>query len=526
MTFVVLRTVFSVFAGRRRLQTVATAALLILAVATLRTLGRDADLRYPFRSKDGKGKQPILALPSDYDPFLEGAPSQSQYCAERYTPSFFDDFRSHPIQYCAAGSPASLYCFQGHTRADNVVDSLCIGQGARLDVARQRVHLDCELRPLDINDTSRGLIPFDAIRGEWYDSGPRFVLDNWVTVERDPSAPAPSAAVQAGDHPQFTILAKRECSANIWHCMMEIWSMTLTFDLLRTTPDPSRGDGTPFYSDIPDFPNTQVLLLDEHSEGNFLDLWTIFTGRPILRWKDLLADADAARAFAATPRNVIIPLAGAANPLWQNDWVDHDCGYAPLLKAFVHRVLRFHSIFTTTPAPLPPTTTSPPPLNLTYINRTGSRQLLDHEALLSAVSARHQNVHIHSIDFATLSFADQLRLVHETDVLLGVHGAGLTHTMFMREGRGAVVEIRPATNDYRGFRNLAVMKGLGYFTAHGEQVGKEGREKGGEEGDRKKRELWKRASWHWDDVRVEREAFLELMDGAIEAAEKSVIGGK
>lgn len=57
----------------------------------------------------------------------------------------------------------------------------------------------------------------------------------------------------------------------------------------------------------------QAIVLDDHPDGNFLELWTIFTGRPLLRLRDLLNDADQARAFAETPRNLIIPLAGAAN---------------------------------------------------------------------------------------------------------------------------------------------------------------------------------------------------------------------
>ncbi len=543
----------TMFASRWRIQTLAVVILLALAIHTLRSLrdvaGADADNRYsllkwlgPFHSKPEA--RPPFSLPPEYDQFLERAVPQSDFCTERFTPKFLDGFRTHAIQYCAAGSPASLHCFHSHTRDDGrTVDSLCIGQGARLDVARQTFALDCQVRRPDSDETSRGLIPFDAIRTEWYDSGPRWVLDHWVRAERDPSKAAAAGAAGGHGSPEFILLVKRECSTNIWHCMMEIWSMTMTFDLLRTTPDPSRdGDNSSYFADGPDLPNTQLVILDEHDDGNFLDLWTIFTRKPLIRFKHLLSNPEHARAFAETPRNIIIPLAGAANPVWQNDWVDRECRYAPMLYAFVDRVLRFYGLPSgedkaEAKAKANPVVAahshdaSPPMINLTYIDRTGNRRLLDHDKLLAAVVAKYPHVRAQSVDLATLSFAEQLRLVRETDILLGVHGAGLTHTMFMRNGHGAVVEIRPASNDYRGFKNLAFMKGLHYFTAHGEQV-PVGRGGGGEQqkpkrgigarvtqsserGGNQTLGLEKRDSWHWDDVRIGAEEFMGLMDAAI-----------
>ncbi|KAK4033595.1 hypothetical protein C8A01DRAFT_49870 [Parachaetomium inaequale] len=283
-----------------------------------------------------------------------------------------------------------------------------------------------------------------------------------------------------------------------------------------------------FQRNVHDLPNTQAIILDDLTEGNreLMELWSIFTGRAPLHLKDLVADPDQARAFAETPRNII-----------QNDWVDHECAHAPMLKAFVHRVLRFYDIPTTnitdTASPGPAATMlpdvdapGPAPINLTFIDRTGSRKLLDHDALLATVAAKHPHVRIQSIDFSTISFREQLQLVRETDVLLGVHGAGLTHAMFMRNGHGAVVETRPVTNDYRGFKNLTFMKGVWYFTAYAEQVpsGRGEEEKRGVGMSRQQVEeaqmhgiMAKRDSWHWDDVRIELDKFMELMDAAIAA---------
>ncbi|KAI1159727.1 hypothetical protein F5B18DRAFT_635439 [Nemania serpens] len=65
------------------------------------------------------------------------------------------------------------------------------------------------------------------------------------------------------------------------------------------------------------------------------------------------------------------------------------------------------------------------------------------------------------------SFCNCFRgITHETGVLVGVHGAGLTHLMFMRQGAGALVGIQPQGLDHHGFKNLAGMRDLGYFRAH------------------------------------------------------------
>ncbi|KAK4145086.1 DUF563 domain-containing protein [Dichotomopilus funicola] len=451
----------------------------------------------------------------EYDELLEDPVPQSEYCTERFTPHYLDDFRTHAIQYCATGS-AALHCFQGQSRPNGEIDSICIGQSATLDVGRKQFALDCELRDPNTTETDRGLIPFDEIRGEWYDSGPRFTFDHFIHIGRDSSsAPAPTTPPSAPHNTlKFALLAKRESNSNIWHCLMEIMTMTMSFDLLRTTADPSR-EGGPFFDDREDVPNTEVIVVDDLTDGLLLDLWALVTGRPPIRLKDILEDKEKAQTFAEVPRSIIVPIAGAANPIWQNDWDNHDCGHAPMLRAFSHRVLGFYGI--PTPALIPDashSSSSPAPVNLTYINRTDKRRLVDDEALLAAVEAKYPHVRVRSVDFSAISFVEQLLLVRETDILLGVHGAGFAHTMFMRNDHGAVVEIRPATNDYRGFRNLSVMKGLHYLTAYGAQVpvGKHPGKRGAGAAT-----LAKRASWHFDDVKMEKEEFMKLMDDAIAA---------
>ena len=51
-----------------------------------------------------------------------------------------------------------------------------------------------------------------------------------------------------------------------------------------------------------------------------------------------------------------------------------------------------------------------------------------------------ERVRVQLVDFSELSFDDQMRVDLQTDVMVGPHGAGLTHSIFMRD-RAALVSI-------------------------------------------------------------------------------------
>lgn len=254
----------------------------------------------------------------------------------------------------------------------------------------------------------------------------------------------------------------------------------MTFDILRR-PRKQR-NSLPFFT-LDDVENTQVLILDDSIDGPYFDLWTLFAKKPILGLGDLPESISC--------QNIMLPLPGGSNPIWQGDWESHSCKNLDLLRAFVERVLDYYQVETSYERS--------GPLLVTFMNRAETRRLIDVDGYLDEAKAKLAHVEIQSVDFATLPFKQQLQIIRETDILVGVHGAGLTHGMFLRPG-SVMVEILPAELNYKGFRNLAGLLGHTYFSAHASANA----------GNREKRD-----EWHNKNVFVEKDRFLDLLGVAV-----------
>lgn len=312
-----------------------------------------------------------------------------------------------------------------------------------------------------------------------------------IAAPEETSLLDPSMMVSCQKHPKYTILIKREGAGNLWHSLLEIFSLYLTIDVLRMTArDPIGLSGEPFLS-AADISSTQILLLDDHPDGPYFDLWKLFAPLPILRLKDIQATAK-----LVCLENVIIPLAGGSNPLWSGDWDAGACSHSELVDTFSQRVLSQYGYGRTPASPAGDTAAQ---LTLTFIDRRSSRALINAKKHLSNIKNRFPNVRIQVVDFAAHSFAEQVRIVHETDILVGVHGAGMAHAMFLPDG-SSVVEILPHDLNYRVFRNLAKLRGHTYFSSHAEDKVDE-----------------EHPEWHDQNVEMEEDRFVELVEAGIRA---------
>ncbi len=102
-------------------------------------------------------------------------------------------------------------------------------------------------------------------------------------------------------------------------------------------------------------------------------------------------------------------------------------------------------------------------LKVTYLKRLKNRTLVPdcEKELIDKIRAL-PNVELQVVDFETISFGQQVSIAANTDVLIGVHGNGLSHTLFLPDG-ATLIELFPENSFRVEYRIFAKSRGLKYF---------------------------------------------------------------
>ena len=94
-----------------------------------------------------------------------------------------------------------------------------------------------------------------------------------------------------------------------------------------------------------------------------------------------------------------------------------------------------------------------------------SRQLANEKQILDDLKVKfsqHPHINFSSNHFEEKSIVDQLKIVVGTDVFVGIHGAGLTHTVFLKSNR-ALVELVGGPQSGHHFDLFASMNSVNYY---------------------------------------------------------------
>lgn len=423
----------------------------------------------------GESSPKPSTLPPDY------APSHpvSSDCDRRYGTLFLETASNTSVQYCSPDSASRLICLRSHL--GDKIDSTCLGTPARFDGDSQKFDLDCKLRPLTDSERELGVPDVASFPSYWYETGTKLILDRHVNLEAGHDAVAGKGLPR-----KFTILVRREQPVdNLWHHFMQLGAVFFTLDLFQMATDP--GTGRPMYQPE-DIANTQVMVFDGHADGPFYDQWKAFAGRGVVRAND-----PSAAESSVDPETIIVPLPGSANPLWSGDWGPDTCENSQLLHVFAKRMANFYGV---------KDEVQPPdrPLVLTFISRNEKRSLVNKEQYIDGLKNLYPEVQINLVDFASLTFAEQIATVRKTDILAGIHGAGLGHGMFLPPN-SALAEIMPVDFNHKGFRNMAKRIGHKYFTTHAIKHENYTTSKG----------------WQYDNVFIEQDRFNGLIGAAIKS---------
>lgn len=446
-----------------------------------------------------------LLIPQEYTV----KPAEEAWCTERYGLEYLHNLVRSATPYCDPSvSQSKLTCFHSQTEGGRI-DNFCVSSPSSLNKRKMKFELNCHLKDFPGEDGSSGnqvaigtterwghkmregdeeleeghpAPPLRQFGTYWTGTGPAVVIPEYMEFE--PKGKLVSRAPDASR--AFTVIVKREGTVeNYWHSLMEVLSLTWTLDVLQMAKDPATDK--PFWT-AEDMNRTQVLILDDGVEGPNYELWRLMAKKPIIRAEHLPVN------FSINRSNIIVPLQGSSNPLWQGDWQVHACAQSELLQTFTQRVFDFHGLE-------PLEDSGDRPLVVTYLNRTGSRQLRDLDMFAEHLQQKYPHTKMQLIELGGMPLRDQIQIIQGTDILVGVHGAGLTHCMFLPP-RSTVVEIEPPKIGYKGFRNMAKLRGHQYFSTHAFL-------------DQNKTVT---GDWHFDHVWIPEERFQDLMEVAIKSA--------
>lgn len=166
-----------------------------------------------------------LPLPPEYNTTRPGSSlePQSQFCKDRFSTKFLEDFRDRRAGYCSESSTSDLTCFHtvnSGSFASGSLDSFCIVQKRVVfDVKQQRFAFDCQIRDLSDQEKALGAAPFKDLQSYQYLTGPRYILNEWMDLglQKTPKFPYGHPVESSkGEERSFLLLLKREVDGNLW----------------------------------------------------------------------------------------------------------------------------------------------------------------------------------------------------------------------------------------------------------------------------------------------------------------------
>eukprot|EP00474_Spongospora_subterranea_P011192 CRZ11650.1 hypothetical protein [Spongospora subterranea] len=211
--------------------------------------------------------------------------------------------------------------------------------------------------------------------------------------------------------------------------------------------------------DVP-FENVSVLLLDDHAPSNLDIVWDVVFSRrrPTQRARRLPESV-------LIEHGVFVP-AGYSSILYKSN--EHGLSCDPgkdgvgLMRAFARHVVTSFNITARRHDHIRILLVLRKPYSSGQFEHKFIGRQIDNEDDVISMIRSLPGTELTVVDFAKVPLRDQIDQVHSSDVMIGMHGAGLLHAFWLPL-HGALVEIRPTPNmGWRCFRNIAIQVGLIY----------------------------------------------------------------
>lgn len=196
--------------------------------------------------------------------------------------------------------------------------------------------------------------------------------------------------------------------------------------------------------------DVEMLVWESYTYSSpFAEAFKVFTRHPIA---DLKTYAGQVVCF----KNLVLPLLPRMIfGLYYNTPIISGCENSGLFQAFSEHVLHRLRI------PLKSHTDRK--LRITFLSRdTKFRRVLNEHDLLEEISEDERYL-VNRVSYSyKMDFREQLRITRNTDIFIGMHGAGLTHLLFLPKW-AALFELYHC-EDTNCYKDLARLKGVRYLT--------------------------------------------------------------
>nr|XP_023027000.1 EGF domain-specific O-linked N-acetylglucosamine transferase isoform X1 [Leptinotarsa decemlineata] len=234
-----------------------------------------------------------------------------------------------------------------------------------------------------------------------------------------------------------TFIMKIDATVNMYHHFCDFVNLYASLHLNATQEDYLSTD-------------VHVLIWETFTyRSAFQDVWKAFTDHPL--W-----DLKTFRGDTVCFKNVVFPLLPRMIfGLYYNTPIIYGCEKSGLFDAFSKHILHRLRI--------PEHPRNDKKIRITFLSRnTKYRRILNEDELIKTLG-RNPEYNVKKVVYdQNIPFKKQLEISRNSDILVGIHGAGLTHLLFLPEW-AAVFEVYNC-EDKNCYYDLARLKGVKYIT--------------------------------------------------------------
>ncbi|KAL0274127.1 UNVERIFIED_CONTAM: hypothetical protein PYX00_006625 [Menopon gallinae] len=232
-------------------------------------------------------------------------------------------------------------------------------------------------------------------------------------------------------------IMKIDATVNMYHHFCDFFNLYASLHLNISHP-------SVFNTDV------HIIIWETYPyRSNFADMWKVFTKNKVLTLRNFSGKT-------VCFRNVVFPLLPRMIfGLYYNTPLIKGCEKSGLFKAFSEFVLHRLNIHEHV--------RNNSKVHVTLLSReTAYRNILNEKNLISALE-KDSDLEVRRIVFNNeIPFRSQLEVIRNTDILIGIHGAGLTHLLFLPDW-AAIFELYNC-EDENCYLDLARLRGVKYIT--------------------------------------------------------------